>query len=87
MPGGPSPRLSYGAVSGGHSSRVSVQVPLLYRVTSTIKKRQLATAMSSVGAPLSSSMVGYPFWRQRNKQGQLPGSECATCPYGCSWQH
>ena len=66
MAGGTIPYLSYGAPSGSHASRVSMQAFFLYQVTPS-KIHQLATAMTSVGTPLASSIMGYPFQRQPDK--------------------
>ena len=50
-----------------------MQAPFPYWVTPR-RRHQLAGAMSSVGIPLASSMLDYPWWRQPDKQDQFPGS-------------
>ena len=47
-PGGALPRLPYGAIPGGHASRVPMQAPFLYRVTPS-RRHRLAAGTSSVG--------------------------------------
>ena len=56
--------LPYGGTPGSYASQVP-QAPFPYH--------QLVTAISSVGVPLASSMLGCPFQRQPNKQDQLLG--------------
>ena len=75
MPGGASPRLPYGTISSGYALQVSLQAPFLYQVTPR-RRHYLAAAMSSMGVPLASFMLHYPFWRQPNNQDWLPDSMC-----------
>ena len=71
--GGPSPRLHYGATLGGHALPVSMQASFLYQVAPN-KRHILAAATSSGSVTLASSMLGYPFQRQPDKQDRLLGS-------------
>ena len=72
-PRGASPCLLYGTTPGGHASQASMQAPFPYQVTLS-KRHRLAAAMRSVGVPLASSMLRYPFRRQSDKHDRLPGS-------------
>ena len=59
------PCLPYYITPCGHTLQVSMQAPFPYQVAPS-KRQQLAPAMSSVDAPLASSMPGYPFQRIPN---------------------
>ena len=60
MPGDALLCLPYGATIGSHASEVSMQAPFPHGVIPS-RRQCLAAAMSSVGVPWASSMLGYPF--------------------------
>ena len=52
------------AIPSGYAAlRIYIQVPFPYQVIPS-QRQQLATALSSMGVPLASSILGYPFRRQ-----------------------
>ena len=70
---GASPCPLYDATPGSHASWVSTQASFQYWLTSS-RRHRLAAAVSSVGVPLASSMLGYHFRRHSDKPDRLPGS-------------